>query len=143
MPATASRSIETSPTLFRLRTLPGTTLGGATATTMTRPRRRSLSRTDANANRGALRLRIDPPHVKRPPRWAGRNNEEATSPAPPARDPAIDARSKDLFTDHAGDLIARLGQWSLQLDRREAELDRRQRELNQLLRLLRQHPQAE
>ena len=43
-----------------------------------------------------------------------------------------------LLADHAGDLINRLGQWSIQLDRRESELDFRESELNHRARSLRQ-----
>ncbi|QEF99433.1 hypothetical protein Mal15_34980 [Stieleria maiorica] len=143
MPADVSRSIETSPTLFRLRTLRGTGDGRTVKTAMKRPRRRSPAGSDANAGQETLRLRIEPPHAKRARRLVDSIADTMAPREGAACAQATSAAPQDLFTDHAGDLIARLGQWSLQLDRREAELDRRQRELNQLLRLLRQCPQAE
>lgn len=59
-------------------------------------------------------------------------------PAPKTPPPPQHAAPKDLFHDHAAELINRLSSWSLDLDRRESELDQREDTLNRQLRLLRQ-----
>ncbi|WP_145387412.1 hypothetical protein [Stieleria neptunia] len=134
-PTAANQPVAAPPPLFRLRTLRKTIAAVESRPVTLQLRRRSTADDGPGAaDQNELLLRIDPPE---PP------------PAPPSADRITPAKAlpagcaKDLFSDHTGDLIASLSQWSLRLDRREAELDRRERELNQRLRLLRQHQFAD
>ena len=76
---------------------------------------------------------------------AARLDSDATVPKVPeaivceAEQVSRSAGTADWFHDHVGDLISRIGQWSVQIDRRESQLDHREQELNRRSRVLRQN----
>jgi hypothetical protein len=120
-----------------------------------RPRHRRSTGETARLNHPAVPasadplLRVDPPAAPRPapspPHSSGvaprrRENSPIVS-GHPLRGGAGDGNSaaRDAFlTDHARDLIHRLAEWSLKLDRREQDLDARERDLERRARAFRQ-----
>lgn len=130
------------PTLFALKSLDskrGPDLRNRRRAT-SQPRRVTSSTRRESIQHEKQYFRIDAAESSATINDKRRPDRHRVKPRRASANPSTGSRqsSGDFFHDHAGDLIQRLTQWSMQLDQRECRLDHRADELNRQQRILRQ-----